>query len=272
MVAADANSATETSSRAVAPSGASSADDPRFRVVVGGGPVGYRALLQAEFEEKSDKVLRILTAKDEAISRLEAELAKSSQELSAALTAASKAAEELRCEADEHRATKAKLSDAMRQGDEQAAELADLRRSLAAAAQAQTHVAHDSTESDHVRRAGASEQIEVLLAEIDRLQEAARRQQEVAAGENDVSQMPPVHGGGGAGLWERRVNAAVASQLSEFESSLADAEARASRLDRLARSREAQLKDAEDASRRCRSGPHPRLLQRDYLSTPYYAR
>jgi hypothetical protein len=47
----------------------------------GFGISGYRALLQAEFEEKSEKVLRLLEAKDETISSLEERLALSTAEL-----------------------------------------------------------------------------------------------------------------------------------------------------------------------------------------------
>jgi len=50
-------------------------DDPAF------GPAGYRALLQAEFEEKSEKVLRVLESKDQAIATLEARLTETSVDL-----------------------------------------------------------------------------------------------------------------------------------------------------------------------------------------------
>jgi hypothetical protein len=47
-----------------------------------GGPTGYRALLEAEFEDKSEKVLRILQAKDEVIqaTQLQAQSAQESHQ------------------------------------------------------------------------------------------------------------------------------------------------------------------------------------------------
>jgi len=58
---------------------------------VGFGPAGYRALLRAEFEEKSEKVLKVLEFKDRTIENLEARLStagvdldKSREECSAA--------------------------------------------------------------------------------------------------------------------------------------------------------------------------------------------
>lgn len=86
------------------------------RIVVGGGPAAYRALLQAEFEEKSERVLAVLQAKDASVVKLEASLVGCRADLAASRAREAEDAAELEV-------TRAKLAVATTQSDDLAAEL-----------------------------------------------------------------------------------------------------------------------------------------------------
>ena len=187
--------------------GGSSAEvSAQHRVIVGGGPSAYRALLQAEFEEKSVKVLAILRAKDEANLKLEEDLKGSRGELEASRSDHAAAIAELE-------ATKARLAESMRRGDEAEAELREARHALSqridpgptpnldAAAAAETRPSPGATVKEQ------QDQIEVLVAEIARLQDESRRNAEAArfhVAERDSH------------LWEKRVNGECRLSISFF--------------------------------------------------------
>ena len=154
------------------------------RIVVGGGPAAYRALLQAEFEEKSERVLAVLQAKDASVSKLETSLAGCRADLAASQGREASGAAELE-------ATKVKLAAATTQSDELAAELNALKQypaspnqAYASASQARplppqvpgTAGAAFAAGAAAAEASGAAQmaeqalQIESLVAEVARLQ------------------------------------------------------------------------------------------------------
>jgi hypothetical protein len=152
------------------------------RVVVGGGPAAYRALLQAEFEEKSERVLAVLQAKDATVAKLESDL-------SASQTREAQQQEELE-------ETRGKLATATLRCDELSAELNAFKASSPVSPTTGASLASQPA-ADAARPQGAgtspwdaadsssssSEQVETLVAEVSRLQAdlAAANQREANA-------------------------------------------------------------------------------------------
>jgi hypothetical protein len=184
------------------------------RIVVGGGPAAYRALLQAEFEEKSERVLAVLQAKDASVSKLETSLAGCRADLAASQGREALGAAELE-------ATKVKLAAATTQSDELAAELNALKQypasphqAYASASQARplpppvpgTAGAAFAAGAAAAEASGAAQMAEQALQIESLVAEVARLQGELAASkrrENDVLRAQTMEGaqaqGGGQG-------------------------------------------------------------------------
>jgi len=193
------------------------------RVVVGGGPAAYRALLQAEFEEKSERVLAVLQAKDATVAKLEAELRESQareaqqqeelEETRGKLAAATLQCDELNAELHAFKAPSLSASPST------GASLAPPPATNAAKAQGEGGARSSPYVADASSSSSSSEQIETLVAEVARLQAelaaANRREAQARADADELVRLQPspsyFQGGGmehqsSSDLLQRRVD------------------------------------------------------------------